>query len=111
MLQQQRISSTASSGIDRPSSHCRVPARGSTRTRSKASFALLKKDAESEPELVLILDVINDIFTETHSCCFDGPDCMLTWGPTARPEPLPQGHRGQGARVQSQGTEHSQDEL
>jgi hypothetical protein len=43
-----------------------------------ASFAM-PKTTESEPELFLILEVINEIFTEAHSWCFDGPGCMLTW--------------------------------
>jgi hypothetical protein len=43
-----------------------------------AFFAVLKL-VESEPELVLILEVINEIFTETHNWCFDSPDYILTW--------------------------------
>jgi hypothetical protein len=43
-----------------------------------AFFAILKL-VESEPELVLILEVIDEIFTEAYSWCFDGPDYMLTW--------------------------------
>jgi hypothetical protein len=58
---------------------------GSTRTRSKASFALPKKDAESEPELVLILDVINDIFTETHSCLLRRAGLHADLGPNSSP--------------------------
>ncbi|KAG4439195.1 hypothetical protein IFR05_005316 [Cadophora sp. M221] len=26
-----------------------------------------------------MLEVMNEIFTEAHSWCFDGADCMLTW--------------------------------
>ncbi|KAG4428112.1 hypothetical protein IFR05_016406 [Cadophora sp. M221] len=43
-----------------------------------ASFAI-PKAVESEPELVLMLKVMNEIFTKAHSWCFDGADCMLTW--------------------------------
>ncbi|KUJ09522.1 uncharacterized protein LY89DRAFT_724486 [Mollisia scopiformis] len=43
-----------------------------------ASFAV-PKTAESEPELFLMLEIMDEIFTEAHSWCFDGPDCMLTW--------------------------------
>jgi hypothetical protein len=42
------------------------------------SFAV-PKNAESEPELFLILKVIDEIFTEAYSWCFDGPDYILTW--------------------------------
>ena len=42
------------------------------------SFAMLK-NAESEPELFLILEVMDEIFTEAYSWCFDGLDCILTW--------------------------------
>ncbi|KUJ07246.1 uncharacterized protein LY89DRAFT_372159 [Mollisia scopiformis] len=42
------------------------------------SFAV-PKNAESEPELFLMLEVIDEIFSEAHSWCFDGPDYMLTW--------------------------------
>jgi hypothetical protein len=43
-----------------------------------ASF-VLPKDAESEPELFLILEVMDEIFIEAHGWCFDSPDCILTW--------------------------------
>ncbi|TVY12548.1 hypothetical protein LARI1_G009653, partial [Lachnellula arida] len=39
----------------------------------------LPKDADSEPELFLILEVMDEILSEAHSWCFDGPECMLTW--------------------------------
>jgi hypothetical protein len=42
------------------------------------SFAVLKT-TKSEPKLFLILEVIDKIFTEAHSWCFNSPDCMLTW--------------------------------
>jgi hypothetical protein len=42
------------------------------------SFLVLK-NAESKPELFLILEVMDKIFTEAYSWCFDGPDCILTW--------------------------------
>jgi hypothetical protein len=41
-------------------------------------FAVLKL-VKSEPELVLILEVIDEIFIKAHSWCFDGLDYMLTW--------------------------------
>jgi hypothetical protein len=41
------------------------------------SFAVLK-NTKREPELFLILEVINKIFTEAYNWCFDGPDYMLT---------------------------------
>jgi hypothetical protein len=42
------------------------------------SFAV-PKTAETEPELFLMLEVMDKIFAEMHSWCFDSPDCMLTW--------------------------------
>ena len=42
------------------------------------TFFAVPKDAESEPELFLMLEVMDEIFIEAHSWCFDGPDCMLT---------------------------------
>jgi hypothetical protein len=52
--------------------------RGLKKDEIYASFAM-PKTTESEPELFLILEVIDEIFIEAHSWCFDGPDCMLTW--------------------------------
>jgi hypothetical protein len=52
--------------------------RGLKKDGMHASFAV-PKAAESEPELSLMLEVMDEIFTEAHSWCFDGPDCMLTW--------------------------------
>jgi len=52
--------------------------RGLKKDEVHASFAV-PKDAESEPELFLMLEVMDEIFAEAHSWCFDGPDCMLTW--------------------------------
>jgi hypothetical protein len=40
---------------------------------------VVPKTAESEPELFLMQEVIDEILIEAHSWCFDGPDCMLTW--------------------------------
>ena len=52
--------------------------RGLRKDEMHASFAV-PKAAESEPELFLILEVMDEIFREAHSWCLDGPDCMLTW--------------------------------
>ncbi|KUJ19611.1 uncharacterized protein LY89DRAFT_780523 [Mollisia scopiformis] len=52
--------------------------RGLKKDEMHASFAV-PKTAESEPELFLMLEIIDEIFIEAHSWCFDGPDCMLTW--------------------------------
>jgi hypothetical protein len=52
--------------------------RGLKKDEIHTSFTV-PKNAESEPELFLILEVIDEIFTETYSWCFDGPDCILTW--------------------------------
>ncbi len=52
--------------------------RGLKKDEIYTSFAV-PKNAESKPELFLILEVIDEIFTEAHSWCFDGLDCMLTW--------------------------------
>ena len=52
--------------------------RGLKKDEMHTSFAV-PKNAESEPELFLMLEVMDEIFTEAHSWCFDGPDCMLTW--------------------------------
>ena len=53
---------------------------GLDKKQSHASFSLPKKDADkSEPELLLILEVMDEILSEAHSWCFDGPECMMTW--------------------------------
>jgi hypothetical protein len=52
--------------------------RGLKKDKMHAFFAVPKL-VESEPELVLILEVIDEIFTKAHNWCFDSPDCMLTW--------------------------------
>jgi hypothetical protein len=52
--------------------------RGLKKDEMHASFAVPKL-VKSEPELVLILEVMDEIFIKAHSWCFDGPDCMLTW--------------------------------
>jgi hypothetical protein len=52
--------------------------RGLKKDEIHASFAV-PKAVESEPELVLILEIMDKIFIEVHSWCFDGPDYMLTW--------------------------------
>jgi hypothetical protein len=52
--------------------------RGLKKDEMHASFAV-PKTAESEPALFLMLEVMDEIFIEAHSWCFDGPDCMLTW--------------------------------
>ena len=43
-----------------------------------ASFAV-PTNADSEPELFLMIDVLSNIFSEAHGRCFDGPVCILTW--------------------------------
>jgi hypothetical protein len=43
-----------------------------------ASFAM-PKITESEPELFLMLKVMDEIFIEAHNWYFDGLDYMLTW--------------------------------
>ena len=52
--------------------------KGLKKDEIHASFAL-PKNGESEPELFLMLGVMDEILSEAHSWCFDGPDCMLTW--------------------------------
>jgi superfamily II DNA or RNA helicase len=52
--------------------------RGLKKDEMHASFAV-PKTADDEPELFLMLEVMDEIFSEAHSWCFDGPDCMLTW--------------------------------
>jgi hypothetical protein len=52
--------------------------RGLKKDEIYASF-IIPKAAESEPKLVLMLKVMEEIFREAHSWCFDGPDYMLTW--------------------------------
>jgi hypothetical protein len=44
----------------------------------QSSFAL-PKNTNSETELFLILEVMDEILLEAHGWCFDGLDCMLTW--------------------------------
>lgn len=51
---------------------------GLDKEQIQASFSL-PKNADSEPELFLILEVMDEILSEAHSWCFDGPECMLTW--------------------------------
>ncbi len=41
--------------------------RGLKKNEMHASFIVPKKAAESEPELVLMLEVIDEIFIEAHS--------------------------------------------
>jgi hypothetical protein len=52
--------------------------RGLKKDEMHASFTV-PRNADDEPELFLMLEVMDEIFTEAHSWCFDGPDCMLTW--------------------------------
>lgn len=52
--------------------------QGPKKDEIQASFALLK-NGDSEPELFLMLDVMDEILLEAHSWRFDGLDCMLTW--------------------------------
>ncbi|KAH8669659.1 hypothetical protein BGZ60DRAFT_408012 [Tricladium varicosporioides] len=40
---------------------------------------IVPRTAASEPELFLMLEVMDEIFVTAHGWCFDGPDCMLTW--------------------------------
>ena len=42
------------------------------------SFTILKT-TESEPELFLILEIIDKIFIEIYNWYFDNPDYILTW--------------------------------
>ncbi|KFZ20411.1 hypothetical protein V501_00159 [Pseudogymnoascus sp. VKM F-4519 (FW-2642)] len=51
---------------------------GLEKEQIQASFSLPRK-AEDEPGLSLILEVMDEILSEAHSWCFDGPGCMLTW--------------------------------
>jgi hypothetical protein len=53
--------------------------RGLDKDQIQASFALPKKDSESEPELVRILAAMHEVLGEAHGWCADGPECMLTW--------------------------------
>ncbi|KFZ23303.1 hypothetical protein V502_02220 [Pseudogymnoascus sp. VKM F-4520 (FW-2644)] len=50
---------------------------GLDKEQIKASFSL-PKNGEDEPELTSILKVMDEILSEAHSWCFEGPDCMLT---------------------------------
>jgi hypothetical protein len=52
--------------------------RGLKKDEMHAFFAV-PKITESEPELFLMLEVINEIFIKAYSWCFDGPNCILTW--------------------------------
>jgi hypothetical protein len=51
---------------------------GLDKEQIQASFSL-PKSADNEPELFLILEIMDEILSEAHSWCFDGPECMLTW--------------------------------
>jgi hypothetical protein len=51
---------------------------GLDKEQIQASFSL-PKNADDEPELTSILEVMDEILSEAHSWCFEGPDCMLTW--------------------------------
>jgi hypothetical protein len=51
---------------------------GLDKEQIQASLSL-PKSADNEPELFLILEVMDEILSEAHSWCFDGPECMLTW--------------------------------
>jgi len=51
---------------------------GLDKEQIQASFSL-PKSADNEPELFLILEVMDEILSEAHGWCFDGPECMLTW--------------------------------
>ena len=53
--------------------------RGLQKDEMHASYALPKSADEGEPELFLMLEVMDEILAEAHGWCFDGPDCMLTW--------------------------------
>jgi len=43
------------------------------------SFFAVPKTAESEPELSLMLMVMDELLSEAHGWCFNGLNCMLTW--------------------------------
>ncbi len=51
---------------------------GLDKEQIQASLAL-PKSADDEPELFLILEAMDEILSEAHGWCFDGPECMLTW--------------------------------
>ncbi len=53
--------------------------RGLNKDQIQTLFAQPKKDSESEPELVRILAAMDEVLTEAHGWCADGPECMLTW--------------------------------
>ncbi|KFZ22426.1 hypothetical protein V502_02883 [Pseudogymnoascus sp. VKM F-4520 (FW-2644)] len=53
-------------------------ARGLRKDEMHAPVAA-PKSADEEPELFLMLEVMDEILTEAHKQCFDGPECMLTW--------------------------------
>ncbi|KFY11379.1 hypothetical protein V492_04495 [Pseudogymnoascus sp. VKM F-4246] len=52
--------------------------KGLDKEQIQASFSL-PKSADGEPELTSILEAIDEILSEAHSWCLEGPDCMLTW--------------------------------
>ena len=52
--------------------------RGLQKDEMHSSFAV-PKTAESEPELSLMLTVVDELLSEAHGWCSEGPDCMLTW--------------------------------
>jgi hypothetical protein len=52
--------------------------RGLRKDEMHASDAV-PKSADVEPELFLMLEVMDEIRSEAHGWCFDGPECMLTW--------------------------------
>lgn len=52
--------------------------RGLLKNEMFASFAV-PTNADTEPELFLMIDVLSDLLSEAHGRCFDGPDCILTW--------------------------------
>lgn len=51
---------------------------GLDKDQIQASFAL-PKEADDAPELSVILEAMDEILSEAHGWCFDGPECMLTW--------------------------------
>ena len=52
--------------------------RGLEKDRIHASIAV-PRNADDEPALFLMLEVMEEILRAAHSWCFDGPDCMLNW--------------------------------
>ncbi|KAM0271094.1 hypothetical protein ACHAQH_009227 [Verticillium albo-atrum] len=56
--------------------------RGLDKGEIQAAFAVPRKGddiSSEEPELGAILDGMDEVLTETHRWCFDGPECRLTW--------------------------------